>query len=241
MLTEFSLSAELIDEFIESCLLVTYEEGSVLFLRDSPADFLFWISTGFAKLHCQRSDSARTIMLAGPGDFLGDTDFFDSKGRRGQAFEARALTKCSVVLFSRERVRKLLQKLDTPALIRLLERLNTRRSALVRRYATFLALPFRERLEMELRDLFARFGIREKRGTLLVPELRHDELAEIIGSSRPVVTRLIDEMMQDGILRCDDRHHFIVSRGSRLDIPKGAHSFKEPSGLDKQSSEGPKS
>jgi CRP-like cAMP-binding protein len=161
-------------------------------------------------------------MLAGPGDFLGDTDFFDSKGRRGQAFEARALTKCSVVLFSRERVRKLLQKLDTPALIRLLERLNTRRSALVRRYATFLALPFRERLEMELRDLFARFGI-------------------IIGSSRPVVTRLIDEMMQDGILRCDDRHHFIVSRGSRLDIPKGAHSFKEPSGLDKQSSEGPKS
>ena len=49
---------------------------------------------------------------------------------------------------------------------------------------------------MVLNSLGTRFGINDKRGTLVVPELSHEDLAEIIGSSRPMVSKLIGDIIR---------------------------------------------
>ena len=58
---------------------------------------------------------------------------------------------------------------------------------------TLLGVSFRERLEIVLTDLINRFGVREKRGILIVPELSQLDLAEMIGSSRPMISRLVPD------------------------------------------------
>src|SRR5258707_4821849 len=62
---------------------------------------------------------------------------------------------------------------------------------------------YSERLETVLRDLAQKFGVRDSRGTLLIPKFGHADFAEMIGSSRPMVSRLIAEMIANRRLAYD--------------------------------------
>jgi len=46
-----------------------------------------------------------------------------------------------------------------------------------------------------LRDLARKFGVKDHAAPCLSPELGHADFAEMIGSSRPMVSRLIAEMI----------------------------------------------
>jgi CRP/FNR family transcriptional regulator, cyclic AMP receptor protein len=207
------LPKELVDELIAHHTSVTYSKDSIIFLQGSPADLIFWVVTGLVKLYCPLSGGGRTLVrLAGPGDLLGHIDFVDADGRRSQAFEAHALTKCSIAIVTREQLNKLLQKLEPQQLIRLLEAVNTFWSSMAHWFALLLGISFRERLEITLDDLATKFGVRDTRGTLLVPELSHVDLAEMIGSSRPMVSRLVNEMIAEGALARRGKQYILLNR-----------------------------
>jgi len=60
-------------------------------------------------------------------------------------------------------------------------------------------------------DLESARRIDDKRGTLIMLELSHETLAEMIGSSRPMVSKLVDDMLREGLLaRSEQRHQFIL-------------------------------
>ena len=44
----------------------------------------------------------------------------------------------------------------------------------------------------------------------MVPELSHEDLAEMIGSSRPMVSKLIGDMIKEGFLARGEKRHFIL-------------------------------
>jgi len=213
LLLQFWLPKELIDELIEHHTSVTYSKDSVIFLQGSPADLIFWVVSGLVKIYCPLAGGGRTLVrLAGPGDLLGHVDFLDSEHRRSQAFEAHALTKCSIAIVTREQLNRLLQKLESQQMISLIEGVNSYWSSMAQRFATFLGISFRERLEMTFSELAAKFGVRDTRGTLLMPELSHVDLAEMIGSSRPMVSRLVNEMIEEGSLTRRGKQYVLLNR-----------------------------
>ena len=120
----------------------------------------------------------------------------------------------------------MLKGLETGVLIKLLELVNSYWSAVTHRYAMFLSMSLRERLEVVLSDLGARFGVSEARGILLTPELAQEELAEMIGSSRPMVSKLLTEMTERGVIARQGRR-YILLRGAGLDIAPRALSRAE--------------
>ena len=61
-----------------------------------------------------------------------------------------------------------------------------------------------------LRDLARKFGVKDSRGILLLPELGHADFAEMIGSSRPMVSRLIAEMVANKRLLYDGKHYIVL-------------------------------
>lgn len=136
LLEQWGLPKEAIAGLVGRHTLVRYPKRSPLFLQGSPADVAFAVFNGLVKVYCPGADGNRILVhLAGPGDLIGYADFFDSNRQRSQMFEAHALTSCSVALFTRQHVLKVLRGLDQGVLIRLLESLNGFWSALVRRYA----------------------------------------------------------------------------------------------------------
>ena len=202
----------LTDELFNHHDAVAYPKGSILFGQGTPADLIFWLKSGVVKISCPMGDTDRTsVRLAAPGDILGLTDFIDSAGKRTRAFEARALTKCVVALFTREHVAKMLEVLDQATLVRLLEHLNTAWSSVMYRSIVFLGASFRQRLEITFEDLASRFGVEEKRGMLLRIKLSHADLADMIDASRTLVTRLIGEMVAQQSLYRDGKRYIVPS------------------------------
>jgi CRP-like cAMP-binding protein len=172
------LPMEIIEELLSHHTVVAYPKGSTLFLQGSPADVLFWVFSGMVEIYCPQPDGSRVLVrLSGPGEVLGHVDFIDHKKRRAQMFEAYARTKCEVALLTREHIFKLLEALEPKQLIRLLEYLNTMWSSVANSWATFIGLDYRNRLELVLTDLADRFGVEDARGTLLITELLHAQLA----------------------------------------------------------------
>ena len=210
MLESCGLSAEIAADIEDRLTPVTYQKGAVIFLRGTACDLLSWLLKGFVKLYLPHQNGKRTLVdLARPGDLLGVVHDRDSKGPR-HLLEAHALTKCSVGLLARDQIGPILSKLDRTATIHLLEQLNGAWSAVFERYVSFLGSPFRSRLEMVLNSLGTRFGIYDDRGTLVVPELSHEDLAEMIGSSRPMVSKLIGDMMKEGLLARGEKRQLVL-------------------------------
>jgi len=211
-LTQWELPEEFVKELFGHHALVTYAKGEPLFLQGSTADVGFCILSGLVKLYSPNTDGSRVVVaLIGPGDLAGFTDYVESNGRRAQAFEAEALTRASVALFTRDYVMKALQKLSPLRLVALFERFNTSWSSLACSYAQFLGMSFRDRLQTVFANLAARFAVRDARGMLLTVELSHDDLAEMIASSRPMVSRLIAEMLDQGIIARQGKHYILLN------------------------------
>jgi CRP/FNR family cyclic AMP-dependent transcriptional regulator len=221
---------------LERHMLVRYPKGAELFSMGSPADVVFAVLTGLVKVHSSRAGSDPVLVeIAGPGDLVGYADFADADGGRSQLFEATALSNTCVALFTRHQIAEVLKSLEPEALLRITEAINSMWSSVVYRYATFLGMSLRKRLEIVLGELAARFGVPDSRGTLLLPELAQEELAEMIGSSRPMVSKLLTEMTERGLLIREGRRHILLAAQKPADasvaaVPRepGLHPAFEP-------------
>ena len=81
-----------------------------------------------------------------------------------------------------------------------------------------------------------RFGINDKRGTLVAPELSHEDLAEMIGSSRPMVSKLIGDMIKEGLLARGEKRQFILrpKQSTSAVTPADVRSSVQWNGASKQ-------
>jgi len=217
-LRNWDLPPELIGEMTRENIIVRHAKGYKLFQRGAAADMLMLITSGVVKVYCGEGESRRFLVeLAGPGDIIGYADFLDVKGRRCQAFEAEALTNCSVALVVRHRINKQLETLESSVLVPMIERVNRFWTTLAYRYAVLMSLTYRERLELALVDVARRFGVKDARGTMLSLELGHQDWAEMIGSSRPMVSRLLAQMMEAGMVAREGKLYVLLKDGG-LDV-----------------------
>ncbi len=211
-LLALGIPKQTVSALLERHIQLRYPKGAELFTKGSPADVIFAVMSGVVKVVNVRPGSDRVLVeLAGTGDLVGYADFADARGERSQLFAAQALTNCQVALFTRHHIAEVLKGLDPEALIRIGTALNTMWSSVTYRYASFLGMSLRKRLEFVLAELAERFGVPDARGTLLLPELAQEELAEMIGSSRPMVSKLLTEMTARGTLVRSGRRHILLS------------------------------
>lgn len=223
-LSTLGIPPEFTDEIIARNIAVSFEKGVLIFSEGSTDDMFGCVLAGYVKIYCAVGDGNRTLIrLAGPGDLIGFTDYVDSRGRRARLFEAQSSSKCAVALVSHDHMARLLRSLDSDALVEILQALNTSWSENLRWFATLLNLPFAERLEVVLSALALRAGVKDARGTILIPELAHEDLAEMIGCSRPMVSRLLAKMAENELLVRRGKQYLLLNKwqfGARQGLPQ---------------------
>jgi CRP/FNR family transcriptional regulator len=200
-LSGLNLPSGFVDEFISDQMAVTFDKGAMLFCEGNRDGMLACVLTGYVSIYCPVGDGYRTLVrLAGPGEIIGYPDYLDHDGCRARMLEAQVASKCTVALFSRDQIVRLLSKLPTDNLVSLLSSLNTFWSENLRLYASLLNLPLLDRLKLVLGDLGQRAGVADSEGIALIPELGHEHLAEMIGCSRPMVSRMVAELVEARLL-----------------------------------------
>jgi len=217
-LGNLNLPVDTVDELIERHIAVSFEKGALAFCEGNTDGMLACILSGYIYIYCPVGDGNRTLVrLAGPGEIIGYPDYLDEKGRLARMFEAQVASKCTVALFSRDHVAKLLASLPPAALTSIVQSLNTFWSENLRRFAVLLNLPFWDRLTMVLSDLGRRAGVRDSEGIILIPEIGHEDLAEMIGCSRPMVSRLIAQMVESGLLARRGKQYVLLKKWNFTD------------------------
>ena len=88
---------------------------------------------------------------------------------------------------------------------------------LLLRGSSFMNLDLHERIALTLLDLCSDFGIKESRGTLLGASFSHQDIADLVGASRPRVTEHLAQM---------ERQHLLIRQGRQLivSVDKIGHS-----------------
>jgi CRP/FNR family transcriptional regulator, cyclic AMP receptor protein len=212
-LSELNLSPELIQELIDRHIPVSFEKGAMLFCEGNTDGMLACMLTGYVRIYCPVGDGSRTLVrLAGPGELIGYPDYIDDRGRHARMFEAQAATKCVVALFSREQIAALLSTLPSHHLVSILSALNTFWSENLRFFASLLSLPLYDRLKIVISDLAARAGVQDSEGVILIPEIGHEDLAEMIGCSRPMVSRMIADLVDARQITKRGKQYILLKR-----------------------------
>ena len=212
-LNRLNLPVDLVDELIERHIAVAFEKGALAFCEGNTDGMLACILSGYVNVYCPVGDGNRTLVrMAGPGEIIGYPDYVDEKGRHARMFEAQVASKCTLALFSRDHIARLLAGLPPEAMISVIASLNTFWSENLRRFATLLNLPFWDRLTIVMSDLAKRAGVRDSEGIILIPEIGHEDLAEMIGCSRPMVSRLIAEMVESGLLSRRGKQYVLLKK-----------------------------
>jgi CRP/FNR family transcriptional regulator, cyclic AMP receptor protein len=210
-LSRLNLPTDLVEELIERHIAVAFEKGALVFCEGNTDGMLACILSGYVNVYCPVGDGDRTLVrMAGPGEIIGYPDYIDEKGHHARLFEAQAASKSTLALFSCEHVARLLAGLPTDALISILAAMNTFWSENLRFFTILLSIPFWDRLTMVLSDLARRAGKRDSEGIVLIPEIGHEDLAEMIGCSRPLVSRAIAEMIESGLLMRRGRQYVLL-------------------------------
>jgi len=205
--------SELIDEVVELQAGITFERGAMVFCEGSSDGLLACVISGFVKVYCPVGDGVRTLVrLAAPSDVIGYQNYLDGRDRSARLFEAQASSRCNVALFSRDRIIRSLEKLPPKNLVHLIEMMNTYWSQELQWFATLLSLPFSERLELVMSDLGLRAGVKDSEGTVLNPVLGHEDFAEMIGCSRPMVSRLISDMIDSRLIARRGKNYVLLSK-----------------------------
>ncbi|GAA2770332.1 Crp/Fnr family transcriptional regulator [Mycolicibacterium pallens] len=178
-----------------------FNTGDFIFEQGEPGDLLYIIVTGKVKIGSSAEDGRENLFhILGPSDMFGELAMLDPGPRISSA---RALTDVAVVTMDRELLREWIAPRPEVAeqlmrvLARRLRRMTTSRTDLV-----FTDAP--GRVAKLLLRLAQRFGVQRDGSVLVNHDLTQDEIAQLVGSSRETVNKVLSDFTNRGWieLRC---------------------------------------
>ncbi len=169
--------------------------GAILYRPGEAADPLYIVEEGLVKISvCSSSGRDLTLGLYGPGEVFGEESVLED-GRR-MAF-ATALHPSLLVVVPRARLHALLERHKEVASL-LTRLLATRVKDSIRQLESLVWSPVPARLAGALLRLAERNGVAESGGTRVDLRITHQELANLIGSTRETTTATLNEFRRRG-------------------------------------------
>ena len=195
-----NLGPEALEAFDAIGTFVSYPGRTTIFEEGQRANGIFILCAGQVKL-CASSREGRTMILkiAGPGEVLGL-----SAALRNEPYEvtAETLEYCSIKAVRRTEFLKFVEKYGEVSQHAAKTLANEYQDAFLDARRLALSGSATGRLAQLLLDL-ARNASRGSSELSFAMVLTHDELANMAGTSRETVTRMLNQLERDGLIERD--------------------------------------
>ena len=179
-----------------------------IYLPVDQGDAVYLLVSGRAKI-CHLTPDGKQSILAfiDPGELFGELAIFES-GQRDEY--AETLEESTVVMIPSDVIRELMQ--TRPSLsVGITKVIGLRRKRIERRLKNLLFLPNRDRLVHLLLELAEQYGTETREGVELGIKLSHQDLANVIGSTRETVTVVLGDLQSVGLIKVGRRKIVICS------------------------------
>jgi CRP/FNR family cyclic AMP-dependent transcriptional regulator len=195
------------------CRSRTFGRNRPIYLPADAADSVFLLAKGRIKIcHVTPEGKQSILTFVEPGELFGELALLDTADTRDEYAEAVEAT--TVVMIPGEDVFTLMRKYPEVSL-GVTKLIGLRRQRIERRLKNLLFLSNRDRLTHLLLDLIEQYGVDDADGIRLSISLSHQELANIIGSTRETVTVVLGEMQQEKLIQVG-RRRILVLEPARL-------------------------
>ena len=197
---------------LESVQCITYyPAGAVLFVESQPSSGVFFLSRGLVKLSvCARDGKTLILRVAQPGEALGV-----GAAVCGRAYEATAetLEPCEISFIRPSDLIRLMSQYNEFA-IRMTEHLSHEYNSTCRELRSLmLSESASERLARLLVGWLDTNGL-SKHGGQMKLTMTHEEIAQMIGTSRETVTRLLTDFRKKQLVQRKGSTIVVCNRGA---------------------------
>jgi CRP/FNR family transcriptional regulator, cyclic AMP receptor protein len=190
-----------------------FRRGSLIYAPSDIGDCVLLLVSGRVKIFFNTQDGKQALLaLIDPGEIFGELALLEAERRDEYA---EAMEASTVVLIPAEEIQRLMA--EHPDLsLRLTKLMGFGRRRFERRLKSLLFRSNRERVVHLLFDLAEKYGQYTTDGGIAVNiGLSHQELANIIGSTRETVTLVLGELQDEGAISIG-RKQIVILQVSRL-------------------------
>jgi CRP-like cAMP-binding protein len=199
-----SVSDEALESIASLLIERSFPKHKTIVEEGAPGDYMYIIVEGRVKVTKLSGDGREKILeLLEVGDFFGEMSLFDEAPRSASV---KGLSQVRVLALARNDFLRLLARSPDLALSVIQE--LTRRLRQVDEQASSLSF---QRVKERTMGLLVRLAKEEPghEGRPMTPVLTHQQIADMIGTSRETVTRAIKGLKADGWLEQEGKHYLV--------------------------------
>jgi CRP/FNR family transcriptional regulator, cyclic AMP receptor protein len=182
-----------------------FPRDAIIFEDGSLGDYMYLIQEGQVKITKMSEDGREKILeMLGPGDFFGEMALLD---REPRSASVKTTTACVLLALSRQDFLGLLKQ-DHELTLELLRELARR---LRETDEQIRGLSF-ERVESRARRLLARLAkekLPDRVDRMATAPITHQQLADLVGTSRETITRVVKELKDSGWLEQEGKRYLV--------------------------------
>lgn len=203
------LDPEALTEVNRLCRAVNFAEGESIYLTGDPAERLYVVAIGVAKLSRISGDGKEVLTdVLTAGDFLGA---LPALGQERYAETGRTLTPACLLLFDARAIERILHRHPEVA-VATLEAVSSRLAAAREAVHRLATGSVEHRLAGVLDLLAERVGEADGEGILLQVPLTREDLAGMTGSTPETVSRTLTSLRKRGVITAGRRWVRILDR-----------------------------
>jgi CRP/FNR family cyclic AMP-dependent transcriptional regulator len=184
----------------------SYSKNQIIFLEEETGNYMYLVLSGKVKVAKAGTGGKETILaIHRAGDFFGEMSLLDGKTAPAtvSAMEDSKIISVSGADFHRYLLHN--EKVMLQIIHVLCARLRQ-----VWQTQSLSSSTADARIRMGIHQLAKKHGIRDARGTIIDLKITHQELAEMVGTSRETVTRVLARLRQQGIIEINQRRMVLL-------------------------------
>lgn len=206
------LGPEVLARLAERIQLREVRRREVVYLPGDPGNSMFIVNGGRIKISkVTRDGKALTLNYCGPSEVFGETCLIEGGPREEMA---EAMENSMITELERSDVEKLLQN-HAHFGFQLTRILAGRRRELENKLETLVFRDVTSKLAELLLNLAEEYGVEDSRGTMVALKITHQELANLIGSTRETVSLTLSQFKRKKLI-CTEGRKVIISDAESL-------------------------
>lgn len=164
-----------------------YRRGEQIFSEDSAGECLYVLVNGRVKIYTQTANRAKTFALLDPGDFFGEMALL---GEATRSASARAILDSELLILERKDFHQFIK--SEPGLsLTILQTLCDRMRKADYQIEMLAFQNVIGRSAITLLELESKYGKPVSGGSLIDADISQQELADLVGTAREVISRVI--------------------------------------------------
>jgi CRP/FNR family transcriptional regulator, cyclic AMP receptor protein len=188
-------------------LVRSFPKNQVIFMEEETGKYMYIVLAGKVKITKATAGGKESLLaIHQAGDFFGEMALLDGKTSPATV---SAMEDCRIATVSAHDFHTLLMR-NEKVVKQIIQVLCTRLRQVWAQVQSLSYSTADSRIKAGILQLSQKHGVADSRGIIINLKITHQELAEMVGTSRETVTRTLARLQESGVLQIEQRRMILL-------------------------------